>query len=470
MKKAAIRIPWNQFLFCMIMTVTPAFLPGDGIAAETAWKAGVATVVITPREPVWMAGYGSRTEPSRGKVHDLHVKALALDDSRGNRAVIVTADLIGVTRDFSTRVASAVTEKHGIPRKNILFNTSHTHCGPEVRAFKIPFYVISGEYARKIGEYSSWLESRYLEVIDRAVGDMQPASISFASAEPRPFAVCRRVPSPEGILYRSNPSSYYTGGPRDDTVPVLTVEAPDGSIRAILFGYACHPITLNLQEFCGDYPGFAQQYIEDAYPGATALFMQGSSGQLVPNARHQIEYAMGHGRTLLDAVREAVDGERMPLNGPLRCGFEEVPLAFQPLPDRADLERRARSGNAAESRKAKFLLAKLDSGEAIPATLPCPLQALRFGDDLLLVGIGGETVVEYAVRFKTEFATHRFVWVAGYCNSMFGYLPTWRILREGGYEGGGAMLHTPYPGPFDETVEKRVVEGVRRVVAGVMDR
>ncbi len=457
-------------LACLMLAVCITIAYSAAAASETPWEAGVASVVVTPSEPSWMAGYGSRTEPSKGKVHDLHVKALALDDGMGNRAVVLTADLIGVTLEMRRNITAAVERRHGIPASNILINTSHTHCGPEVRVEKIPFYTIDEENARKIPEYVGWLEARYVEVIDRAIDDMRPSDLSFASASPHPFAVSRRLPAPEGILYRSNPSSYYTGGPRDDTVPVLTVSSPDGAVRAILFGYACHPITLNLQRFCGDYPGFAQEYIEAAFPGATAMFMQGCAGQLVPNARHQIEYAMGHGRELCDTVTDAVTGgESMPVEGPLRCGYEETELAFAPLPPRDELERQAASGNNSASRKAKFLLAKRDAGKEIDMTLPCPLQALRFGEDLLLLGIAGETVAEYAVRFKADFLSHRFVWVAGYCNSMFGYLPTWRILREGGYEAGRAMQYTVHPGPFDETVEKRVVEGMHRVVADVME-
>ncbi|HEU5115449.1 MAG TPA: hypothetical protein VFT74_02115, partial [Isosphaeraceae bacterium] len=49
------------------------------------WKAGSAKLAITPREPVWMAGYGSRDHPSEGTLQDLWAKALVLEDPSGSR-------------------------------------------------------------------------------------------------------------------------------------------------------------------------------------------------------------------------------------------------------------------------------------------------------------------------------------------------------------------------------------------------
>ena len=318
-----------------------------------------------------MAGYSSRDKPSEGVISRLYVKALALADTDGNKVVIITADLAGNLRVFSNKVAQTIESQYDIPRSALIFNASHTHCGPEIRSASPPLY-LPDESLESIQEYTNWLEKQYVNVIGRAIKNLQPAKLTFSSIRPTPFAVSRRFPTPEGIVYRSGPSSYYTGGPRDDIVPVLKVSAPDGAIKAILFGYACHPITLNEMKFCGDYPGYAQQYIEEAFPSTTAMFMQGCAGQLVPNARFQVEYAIGHGRSLADAV-----------------------------------------------------------------------------------------------RFKAEFSS-QFTWVSGYNNHVLGYIPTWKIQKEGGYEGGEAMRYMPYSGPFTDSVEQRVVDGVRRLVKNVM--
>ncbi|HOW86459.1 MAG TPA: hypothetical protein P5119_11400 [Candidatus Aminicenantes bacterium] len=469
--------------FCFSAKITAIFFimaislfPDVQTASAQQWQAGVASTVITPREPIWLGGYGGRETPALGKIHDLHLKALALSDPRGNRAVIVTADLIGFSREYTEAVTAEITKKFDLPREAMLINTSHTHCGPETRSERDAVLGMPDEYKIKNARYVEELKGVCVETVGKALKDMKPALVTFAGNEmSAPFAVCRRVPTPHGIEYHSAPSSYYTGGPRDDTVPVLKVAAPDGKLRAALFGYACHPITLSIDYYCGDYPGFAQQYVEEAYPGAVAMFMQGCGAQLVPNARFQIEYAQGHGRTLADAVKKALDGPQTEISGPLRCAYREPLLQFKPLPDRGVLEEAAKSKNnipaapLLDPAKAALILKMMDKGEKIPTTVPCPVQAISFGKELLLVGLSGETVVDYSVSLKTEFQG-RFVWVAGYCNSVFGYLPSWKIVREGGYEGGRAFSYTLYPGPFAEDVESRTLTAVREAVKAVDDK
>jgi hypothetical protein len=120
-----------------------------------------------------------------------------------------------------------------------------------------------------------------------------------------------------------------------------------------------------------------------------------------------------------------------------------------------------------ERKKAAFFLEKLDNGEDVSNVTGWPFQAIRFGHDILMIGLSGEPVVEYAVTFKSSFLHYGYVWVAGYTNHASGYLPTWRIQREGNYEGGRAMMHQPVTGPFTETVEKRVTEGVEKLVSEI---
>jgi hypothetical protein len=153
------------------------------------------------------------------------------------------------------------------------------------------------------------------------------------------------------------------------------------------------------------------------------------------------------------------------LTGPLQVAFEEVPLEFQPLPSRDVLETNRASGDVPTRTKAEHLLARLDRGESFAATCPCPLQVARFGNGLLLIAVGGEPVIDYAHELKRRHAgPGRVVWVAGYANDMFGYLPTAGVLRGGGYEGTRSILWSAMPAPFAETAEERVLAGVGRLV------
>jgi hypothetical protein len=100
---------------------------------------------------------------------------------------------------------------------------------------------------------------------------------------------------------------------------------------------------------------------------------------------------------------------------------------------------------------------------SLPTSQKIPLQVWRFGTDLTLVAIGGEVVVDYALRLRRDHPDDH-VWPIGYANDVFGYVPSRRVLDEGGYEGGGALLYYGRPGPFDATVEDRIFAALERLM------
>src|SRR3712207_5347767 len=102
--------------------------------ASAEFRAGVARRDITPDKPIWMSGYANRSHPSDGVEHPLFAKALALEGERKGRAVLITTDLIGLPRTLSDSIAAELMKKHVLERAQILFNSSHTHTGPVVRA------------------------------------------------------------------------------------------------------------------------------------------------------------------------------------------------------------------------------------------------------------------------------------------------------------------------------------------------
>lgn len=91
------------------------------------WRAGAAKVKVTPRESIWLGGYGARTKPSEGVLSDLHASALALEDETGKIAVIVSADTLGFTRPMAEEIAARCRRHYGLERDRLLLNASHTH-------------------------------------------------------------------------------------------------------------------------------------------------------------------------------------------------------------------------------------------------------------------------------------------------------------------------------------------------------
>jgi hypothetical protein len=417
------------------------------------WKAGVATVAITPREPMWLAGWAARRQPAARAAMDLLAKAIAFEDAAGERVVIVTADLIAIPRSLANAVVARVQPKWKLARERVLFNASHTHTGPEVRPDKVPFFEIPDPFAAEIPGYVAGLEDKMVSVIEEALSRLEPVSLRVGRAEVG-FAVNRRP----------------GGGAVDHEVPVLSVnrEGADGAPLAILFGYACHNLVLppTFCEYHGDYAGVAQAWLEKKFPGATALFLAGAGADQDPAPRGTGELCAQHGESLARGVAEALGREKRKVAPMLRVAFEEVALDLEPLPAVATLEADARSEDAPRRRKAAFLLAALAEGRPLATTQPCPVQVVGLGGELLLIAIGGEPVIDFALQFKKEFAGS-LTWVAGYSNDMFGYVPTRRVQVEGGYEGGRAALWSAVPMPVAQNTEERVVAAVRRLVGRV---
>lgn len=412
------------------------------------WKAGAASVDITPDGPVWLVGFGFRTKPSEGVAHPLYAKALAVEDYAGARQVFVTLDLLGIPVDIRNAVVKQVGEKHHLGNDAVLINGSHTHSGPSMdgRGVTNPTFKKKGE------AYAVFLTAKIMQAIDEAISHLAPAKLFYSHARAG-FAMNRRLQVANEIVNSPNPD-----GPVDHDVPVLRVVGADGNLKAIMFGYACHNTTANFQTVNGDYAGFAQFYLQENRPGVVALFMMGAAADQNPYPRHlSIEQARQHGRTLANAVETAMIVTRQrTINGPLRSAYETVAIDYANI-SRTDLERRARSKEATEKNRAEALLNQLAEGKEIAKSYPCPVQVVKFGPDLTLVAIGGETTVEYSLRLKREMAgAASALWVAGYSNDYFGYLGSRNVILGGGYEGNSANLGR-HPGPWAPSTEDRVI-------------
>jgi hypothetical protein len=394
--------------------------------ADGPWKAGVAKVVITPEESMWMAGYGARNKPSEGKLQDLYAKALAFEDPSGNRLVLVTTDLVGLSGEYTSAIARELEKKHGLARDQIMFTVSHTHCGPLLADKDMAYYPVTPELMEKSRLYTERLRAQLVEVVGNALRDLGPAQLSWNVGQAG-FAVNRREPTPKGIINGTNPL-----GPVDHDVPVLRVASPEGRLRAVAFGYACHNTTLGFYQWSGDYAGFAQGYLEAAHPGVTALFFMGCGADANPLPRRTVELCEKYGRQLADAVEAVVAGDLKPVAGRARTALKWIDLPLDKFPQREELEAQAKGKPSPEQRRAVHLLKMLEVRGKFDATCPYPIQTWQLGTGLTWVALGGEAVVDYAHRLKRELGPN--LWVTAYANDVMAYIPSLRVLKEGGYE------------------------------------
>jgi hypothetical protein len=438
-------------------------------ADQPLWKAGTARANITPTQPLWMAGFASRTNPAAGKFMDLWIKVLALEDARGHRAVILTSDLLGFPQSIYRHTCAALKEKFALAPEQILLSASHTHCGPVLRGALYDVYPLDDSQPPMIEKYSADLEAKIVETVGKALADLAPARMG-AGQSTAGFAVNRRnnlepsVPKliAEGVLK----------GPVDHSVPVLAIYLPDGKLKAVLFGYACHNTVMDFYQWSGDYAGFAQLALEKSHPDANAMFFIGCGADQNAFPRHQIELAERYGNMLAAAVEEALLAPPRTLAPELRTTMEMVTLHLGPAPTEAELEKLKTDKTAMTRRWATRLLADLKAGKPFVRNYPFPLQAWKFGGQQLLITLGGEPVVDWALKFKQQFGPQ--TWVAGYCNDVMTYIPSLRVLNEDkpplaqprwGYEGAHAIKVYGLPASrWADDVEDLVNAGARRLV------
>jgi neutral ceramidase len=456
---------WTNLLALLIFCV------GNAARADSEWKAGVARVETTPSAPVWMSGYASRSNPSQGVAHPLFAKALALANGQGNRVVLVTCDIIGFGRAFTGRVTDQVKEKYGLPRDHIALFASHCHSGPT--PIDSLDRLSSGgkvrEHAQNNLDYTRDLEKKLVALVGEALGRMQPVSLSYTIGRAH-FALNRREPTARGIKLGKNPA-----GPTDESVPILRVLDQSGKPMAIVFGYACHNTTHrpDMMRIDPDYAGYAQDRIESIYPGATALFVTGCAGDADPHPYGTLDLAKEHGRELGDAVKLALDRPAMmtTLSGSLRAAFTEATIHFGGPTDRASYQKLLGDPNTGRKRHAQRMIEAIDQGKPIKTEYPYAVQAFALGNEVTLLALSGEVVVDYAIRLQKELgAGGHSLWVAAYANDVVGYIPSVRVLKEGGYEAGEAFYGSTYPAPLADDIEAIVVKTAHEMAEKVRSR
>jgi hypothetical protein len=350
-------------------------------------------------------------------------------------------------------VCARILEKSGLKREQILLSSIHTHSAPTLSLEANP-----AEDAQRTAAYTRRLQDQIVDLVARAVSAMEPARLSWGTGVAG-FVMNRREFTPRGVILGVN-----ARGLVDRSVPVLRVDGADGKLRAVLFSCACHNTTLTDKNMLlsGDYGGYAQRQVEELHPGSTALMMLGCAGDANPHPRGTVELAREHGTSLGREVSRVLGVKLQPVRGPLRTLLEKVALPLQEPPPREELEKLAKSGPGYKQGVARGLLALLDKGEKPPPHYTAPVALWQLGGDLTMVGLPGEVVVDYVTLLERELGPLK-LWVAAYCNDVFGYLPSARVLEEGGYETRG--VYYGGPGFFAPAAQDALVNAVREMAA-----
>ncbi|MEX2232863.1 MAG: neutral/alkaline non-lysosomal ceramidase N-terminal domain-containing protein [Cyclobacteriaceae bacterium] len=439
------------FSFSFALCFSDLKAAGDQQRPAKGWSGGVARVIITPDQPMWMAGFAARDRVSEGKLHDLWAKALALEDADGQKAVLVTTDLLGMPKELSDRIRDRLQASMNLPRAQIILNSSHTHSGPVLRNSLVDIYGLDEDQQKKIAQYSDRLVNQIVSLVSSALKSMVPVKVYTGNGVTR-FQVNRRNNNATTLLQQTE-----VKGPGDSAVPVIKVVNDAGDLMALAFGYACHNTTLSGYEWSGDYAGFAQLELEKVYEGTTAMFFAGAGADQNPLPRNTVALAQQYGKTLAAAVESVVSDEMRMLPAKLTTVYAEVALPISAPPSKEELSNMLEKTTGYQKRWVTRMLKQIERGESFITSYPYPVQVWKLGDQTM-ISLGGELVVGYANQLKQIFGQD--IFVLGYSNDVMAYIPTTAILREGGYEGATSQMVYGMPGTWTPNIQTIIIEKV----------
>ena len=450
--KSTIVKPALSVLFILIVLSANAQLDSTHIRSE--WKAGVARVLITPEQPMWAAGYAARDHQIDSILHDLWVKALAIEDGEGSKALMISADLLGFPKALSDGIRDRLEKEYELSRAQIILSGTHTHSGPVLEDALYDIYPLDAQDIPIIEQYSGKLADQIVALAGEALSSMEPVQIYTQNGVTR-FQVNRRNNDASTLDAQSE-----LKGPSDHAVPVIKVVDQEGNIMAVTFGYACHPTVLDQYEWSGDYPGFSMIELERLYPGTTALFFSGAGADQNPLPRRSIGLAKQYGKELAAAVERVLEEDMRELSPTLAVSYSEIELPLNPPPSLNELHEYAEAPEDYVRRWAEKMIDKMEQEESFINSYPYPLQVWHMGDQML-VNMGGEVVVEYAIKLKQIFGQDIFVFA--YSNDEVAYIPSVTIIEEGGYEGLISQMVYGLPGTWKADIESMIIKEIVRL-------
>ncbi|MEX2170273.1 MAG: hypothetical protein WD851_13250 [Pirellulales bacterium] len=407
---------------CYLAIVTaPVTLP-----AQTGYF-GTAKVSITPALPIRLSGYAGRSTESTSVEQDIYATA-AVFGSDVDTAILIAVDCTGMPDNVADVVSASLSQQLGIVRERINITSTHTHNGPCIDGYAENLFgaPLPADQQQRVEEYTELLTDRLKAVALDAIGNGLPGHTITWGQGSVGFGVNRRG---AGIV--------------DHDLPVIRVADSLGNTKAIITSYASHAVTLSNNSVSGDWPGYAREAIEALYPGATALVMIGAAADINPSPMGSTAAAQNHGHSIANEVARLVSNNLLtPVGEMIGAAHGEIALPYASALEPGD------PGNA---RLAPAGTTDHEYG----------ISTWTFGDEIAMVFLEGEVVVDYSLRLKSQYDDDR-MWVNAYSNDVQGYIPSERILFEGGYEADDAGFYYATPGRFAHGVEDKIVDEVLR--------
>lgn len=421
-------------------------------------EVGAARVDVTPTEPVVLAGYGGRTKPHEGVDTKLWARALVIGEKKP--VAIVVLDNCGVPSGVKERLVKRLVES-GITSERLMVAVTHTHNAPTLEGYAT--IVWAGRTTREQDEatarYTAFAIEKMAVAVESALAQREPMELEWGKGRAT-FGGNRRVlQSGEWRGF-----GHQRGGPVDHSLPLLVAKDLQGKVRVLWANYACHCTTVGGRNHVGgDWAGAANDAMERRYPKATALMTIGCGADVGPQPGGTLQIAAKHGEHIAAEVARMLAKDKLSkLSKPPMVTHQEIQLPLEEPKEREHWEQEVKRGGF-HGELGKAMIRQLDTKGAIETEVAYPIHTWQFGPELAMVFLPGEVVVDYAVRLNRELDWRR-LWITAWANDMPGYVPSRRILREGGYEADFSQVYYEKPGRYRPEVENLVVGTVRNLL------
>lgn len=419
---------------------------------------GVAKTDITPTHPVLLAGYGGRPGEHVGVDQPIWARAIAI--GKDKPVVLIAVDNCGVPSHVTRAVLSDLSESHGITKSHLVISSTHTHNAPVLRSYAPIVWAgrTTAEQEERVDRYTLWLTDQLIKTAQSALDKRQPASLSWGQGIVE-FGGNRR------ILNNGKWAGFgfQYDGPVDHSLPVMVAKNENGDAFAVWTNYACHCTTVGSRNHIGgDWAGNANLEIEAMAPGVVALTTIGCGADVGPQPSGNMQIAKEHGKTIATEVSRLLRGELIELDTAPQAQSTELSLPLDTLPDKKHFEDLARGGGYGGNH-AKYQIARIKEKGELQSHVDYPITCWKFDDRLAVVFLAGEVSVDYSVRLKNALDWRR-LWLNAWSNDVPSYIPSKRLLREGGYETDFSQIYYGLPARYSPDIEDMICDAVLELV------
>ncbi len=377
---------------------------------------------------------------------NLSARAITVKDGN-NTIVIVSVDVLGLTDDFIGKVKQEISELRGIPPSAIFINISHTHFAPVTQNWVT--WQEHSHQADSVYLYST-VRQGILHVVDKALGTMSPAKLSFGRGA-------------TGIGYNrslnDHPELY------DDDVDVIKIDYEQKDKDNYLFIASCHPVFSTMGKLhytlSANYPGVARRLVEERTGAMNSVFLQGAAGDI--NPRDNGEYITGE--KLAGEVLSVLSNPMNSLTGPITFYLDTVHIPITPMTKEEVItfrdQNKDKPGDLAAEKNLNWcdLMLNYYEENKMPSSLPVYIHTINIGN-WKLIGFSRETTAEYSLDVKNLWPD-KIVSVAGYTNDVSSYLPTANHIIRLNYEGYSSFFSYGMPDTFPTEVKSIIMSAIK---------